>query len=183
MPADGQGARDVAKHLIHALAAVSLLGLTACSSDSGIATGSLFGQSKPPPTDERAERAILAGATSARAARCGYNFDPNRLRQSYLAYETAQGGTPDQIAKAEKTFDYTRTSLAAKIAKEDDFCSDAKTKEIKAALTKQLAGDFSTPPKKQEVQVSSGWFGGSSSSQPMDREAVFDPYARSRRGQ
>ena len=125
---------------------------------------------------------MLAGATSARAVRCGYNFDPARLRQAYIAYETAQGGTPDELAKAEKTFDYTRISLSAKIAKEEDFCSDAKTKEIKVALTKQLAGDFAAPPRKTEVQVSSGWFGGSSSVKPMDREKIFDPDLRSRRG-
>ncbi len=169
----------------HALAIVATLSLAACSGSggSGVTTGSLFGSAQAKaPTDDRTERAILAGATSARAARCGYNFDPNRLRQAYMAYETAQGGKPEEVAKAEKTFDYTRTSLAAKIAKEEDFCSDAKTKEVKAELTKQLAGDFSTPPKKPEVQVSSGWFGGSSSSEPLDREAVFDPYARSRRG-
>ena len=170
----------MASRFTRALTLATLLGLSACSSDSaGLSTGSLFGgggQSKT-PTDERTERAILAGATSARAVRCGYNFDPARQRQAYLAYETAQGGTPDVIAKAEKTFDYTRTNLAGKIAKEEDFCSDAKTKEIKEALTKQLAGDFSTPPKKQEVQVSSGWFA-NSTSQPLDREKVFDPLAR-----
>lgn len=171
----------MASRFTRALTIATLLGLSACSSDSaGLSTGSLFGggQSKA-PTDERTERAILAGATSARAARCGYNFDPARQRQAYVAYETAQGGTPDAIAKAEKTFDYTRTSLAGTIAKQEDFCSDAKTKEIKETLTKQLAGDFSAPAKKPEVQVSSGWFGGSSSSaQPMDREKIFDPIRR-----
>jgi hypothetical protein len=174
----------LANRFAQALAIASLIGLSACSGDSSaLSTGSLFGggQTKA-PTDERTERAILAGATSARAVRCGYNFDPARLRQAYIAYETAQGGTPDELAKAEKTFDYTRASLSAKIAQEEDFCSDSKTKDIKVALTKQLAGDFSTPPRKTEVQVSSGWFGGSSSVKPMDRDAVFDPDLRSRRG-
>jgi hypothetical protein len=169
---------------VFAVAIVAPLGLTACSGSggSGVTTGSLFGGAQAKvPTDDRTDRAILAGATSARAARCGYNFDPNRLRHAYLAYETAQGAKPEEVAKAEKTFDYTRTSLAAKIAKEEDFCSDSKTKDIKTALTKQLAGDFSTPPKKEEVQVSSGWFGSGSASQPLDRETIFDPYARSRR--
>ena len=153
------------------------LALPACSGADGgsVATGSLFGAKGKPPPDERTERAMLAGATSARAVRCGYNFDPNRLRQAYVAYETAQGGTFEEIGKAEKTFDYTRTSLATKIAAEEDFCSDSKTKDIKAALTKQLAGDFSTPPKKPEVQVSSGWFGGSPTREPMDTDKIFNP--------
>jgi hypothetical protein len=159
--------------------AISLV-LGACSGNSpSLTTGSLFGGAQAKPvTDDRTERAILAGATSARAARCGYNFDPTRLRQSYIAYETAQGGPPEELAKAERTFDYTRTSLVAKIAQEEDFCSDSKTKEIKAALTKQLAGDFSTPPKKEEVKVSTGIFGGSNSQPPMDREKIFDPIRR-----
>lgn len=165
---------------IHTLAIISTLVLGACSGNSpSLTTGSLFGGAQAKPvTDDRTERALLAGATSARAARCGYNFDPGRLRQAYVAYETAQGGSPDDLAKAEKTFDYTRTSLAAKIAKEDDFCSDSKTKEVKAALTKQLAGDFSTPPKKPEVQVSTGFFGGTNNQAPMDREKIFDPIRR-----
>jgi hypothetical protein len=179
-PVDALGSRILASRYICALAMVSMLGLTACSgSGGGLTTGSLFGGAQAKPvTDERTERALLAGATSARAARCGYNFDPNRLRHAYIAYETAQGGSPDELAKAEKAFDYTRTSLAAKIAKEEDFCSEAKTKEIKAALTKQLAGDFTTPPKKPEVQVPSGWFGSAGSQQPMDREKIFDPVTR-----
>ncbi|NJO23867.1 MAG: hypothetical protein HC868_14235, partial [Sphingomonadales bacterium] len=48
------------------------------------------------------------------------------------------GGTPEQVAKAEKVFDYTRASLAEKIAKEENFCTEAKTKEVKASLTKNL---------------------------------------------
>ena len=170
----------MASYVVGAVAIVASLALGACSGNSpSPTTGSLFGGAQAKPvTDDRTERALLAGATSARAARCGYNFDPSRLRHSYLAYETAQGGTPEELAKAEKTYDYTRTSLVAKIAKEDDFCSDGKTKEIKAALTKQLAGDFAAPPKKQEVQVSSGWFGGSNTQAPMDREKIFDPIRR-----
>lgn len=171
----------VASRFLLALAVTSTLGLTACSGDGpSLPTGSLFsGAQAKPATDDRTERALLAGATSARASRCGYNFDPARLRQAYIAYETAQGGSPEDIAKAEKAFDYTRTALAGKIAQDEAFCSDAKTKEIKAELTKQLAGDFSTP-KKPQVQVSNGWFESPAEKQPLDREAVFDPYARSR---
>lgn len=169
----------MANRAVSALIAASVLGLSACSSGTGLSTGSLFGASKPkePVTDERTERALYVGATSARATRCGYNFDAAKLRQSYLAYEAAHGGTPDDLAKAEKVYDYTTKSLASKIAQEEDFCSDAKTKEIKAALTQQLAGDFSAPKKKAQVEVPNDWFG-SSASEPMDREKIFDPLAR-----
>lgn len=165
---------------IRAFVLAAALGLTACGNGGGVTTGSLFGSSQPKPvTDERTDRALEVAATSARASRCGYNFNVAKLRQTYLAYETAQGGTPEQVAKAEKVFDYTRTSLIEKIGKEEDFCSEAKTKDIKASLTRNLAGDFSATPRKVVAEVPSGWFNNSIREQePMDREKIFDPMAR-----
>lgn len=164
--------------IVRTLVIVGTLGLAACSG-SGPTTGSLLGtaEAKKPATDERTERALQVGATSARATRCGYNFDPAKLRQAYLAYENSQGGTPEQLAKLEKAYDFTRTSIAQKIAQEDDFCSDAKTKAIKTDLNRHLAGDFSPPPKKVYVEVPSGWFGTSTRTEPLDREKIFDPRA------
>jgi hypothetical protein len=168
---------------IRAFLVTTALGLTACGNGGGVTTGSLFGSSQPKPvTDERAERALEAAATSARASRCGYNFDPARLRYAYLAYETAQGGTPEQVAKAEKVFDYTRSSLVEKIKKEEDFCSEEKTKDIKAGLTKKLAGDFSAAPKKVLAEVPSGWFSAPLRNEPIDREKIFDPGVSRRSG-
>ncbi len=163
------------------LAVASTLALSACGNGSSLTTGSLFSSSseaKAAPTDPRVDRALEAGATSARAAKCGYNFDQAKLRNSYLSYEKAQGGSPEELAKAEKTFDYTRTSILAKIAQEEGFCSEGKTKEIKANLTRYLAGDFSATPRKAMADVPSGWFNSSTRAEPMDREKIFDPMAR-----
>jgi hypothetical protein len=173
----------LASRTVSVLIAASTLALSACSGGGSVTTGSLFGSNPPKPvTDERTERAMHVAATSARATRCGYYFDPAKLRQAYLAYETAQGGPPDQLAKLEKVYDFTRTSLASKIASEEGFCSESKTKEIKADLTRQLAGDFSAPKSKAVVEVPSGWFGTSARpSEPIDREAIFDPLARRNR--
>jgi len=163
-----------------ALALIATLALAGCGNGSSLTTGSLFSSSSQAkaatPTDPRTDRAIEAGATSARASKCGYNFDPAKLRTSYLAYETAQGGSPEELAKAEKTFDYTRTSLSTKIAEEENFCTDDKTREIKTNLTRYLAGDFSATPKKALAEVPSRWF--NSSVEPLDREKIFDPMAR-----
>ena len=179
----GQGSRALAHLAIRALVAAAALGLSACGNGGGVTTGSLFGSSQPKPvTDDRTERALEAAATSARASRCGYNFDPARLRNAYLAYETAQGGTPEQVAKAEKVYDFTRSSLVEKIAKEEDFCSEAKTKDIKESLTKKMAGDFSAAPKKVVAEVPSGWFSAPLRDQPMDREKIFDPGVSRRSG-
>ena len=173
------GVLALANLALRAFAVAAALGVTGCGNGGGVTTGSLFGSSQPKPvTDERTERALEVAATSARAGRCGYNFNAAKLRQAYLSYETAQGGTPEQLAKAEKVFDYTRTSLAEKIAKEEDFCSDGKTKDIKASLTRNLAGDFSATPKKVLAEVPSGWFSKPLREEPMDREKIFDPMAR-----
>jgi hypothetical protein len=163
--------------------AAATLSLSACGNGGGVTTGSLFGSNQPKPvTDDRTERALEAAATSARASRCGYNFDPDRHRHAYLAYETAQGGTPEQVAKAEKVYDFTRSSLVEKIAKEEDFCSEAKTKDIKESLTKKLAGDFSAAPKKVVAEVPSGWFSAPLRNEGIDRDKIFDPGISRRTG-
>lgn len=177
------GESRLAHLALRAFAIAAALGLTGCGNGGDVTTGSLFGSSQPKPvTDDRTERALEVAATSARASRCGYNFNAAKLRQAYLTYETAQGATPEQLAKAEKVFDYTRTSLGEKIAKEEDFCSAAKTNEIKAGLTRNLAGDFSATPKKVLAEVPSGWFSKPLREETMDREKIFDPGASRRTG-
>lgn len=127
------------------------LALAACSSaSSGLTTGSLLpGASKP--ADPVADRALQVGATSARAAKCGYNFDPAKLRSSYLAYEAGQEGAA--AAKAEKLFDATRVSVGSKITDPSEYCSEDKTTEIKADLTRHLAGDFNPSKKKAQATL------------------------------
>ena len=124
------------------------LALAGCSSaSSGLTTGSLL-PSASKPADPVADRALQVGATSARAAKCGYNFDPAKLRSSYIAYEAGQEGAA--AAKAEKLFDATRVSVGSKITDPSEYCSEDKTAEIKADLTRHLAGDYN-PPNASKV--------------------------------
>ena len=126
-----------------------VLALAGCSSaSSGLTTGSLLPGAKP--ADPVSERALQVGATSARAAKCGYNFDPARLKAGYLAFESGQESAAAGAAKAEKVFDATRAAVAGKITDPSDYCTDDKTAEIKADLTRHLAGDFNPPKKKAE---------------------------------
>ena len=153
-------------------ASVMALTLTACSnSGAGLLTGST---SAPPKVDEPADRSLMVAATSARATRCGYNFDAARLRASYLAHERNLGTAPESVARAEKAYDLARDSVAKKIAGQEDYCSDATTAEIKRELSRHLAGNFDLPPKKA-APPQTGWFGSSSSQPPMDREKIFNP--------
>ena len=110
--------------------------------------------------------------TSARAARCGYNFDGQRLRSSYLAFEAAQEGGQAKLANLEKTYDTTLAEVARKIAPSDEYCTDEQTQRIKADLTRHLAGDYSSPQKKPEVAVGLFDWGGNAN-QPFDRQKAF----------
>jgi len=148
--------------------------LTACSGSSGISTASLLGTPEKPPVDEPTERALHSAAISARATKCGYNFDPNRLRESYLTAEAASGATPEQMAKLGQSYDFTRATISKQISKPDEYCSEEKTRDVSAALQKQMAGDFRAP-KKPPLPKSAGWWDTSASYKPMDKEEVFRP--------
>jgi hypothetical protein len=141
--------------------------LAACGKGSeGPTTSALLGDGEPP--NDSTTRALYAAAVSARATKCGFYFDPAKLKAGFLAAEARQGTTPEQLERIEQAYDYTRQSIAARIAKESDYCSDLKTRQIKADLARSLAGDFSPPPKKAVADDS--WFG--SYQAPAGREVL-----------
>jgi acetyl esterase/lipase len=133
----------------------AVLALGGCSSGGGLTTGSLFGSSQAgyvaaaqPPTSSA--RAAQVGAVSARAAKCGFNFDAAALKASFMSAETAQAADQASLAKTEREYDTIRGKVASAISKDSDFCTDSKSSEIKADLTRHLAGDF-TPKQVKGV--------------------------------
>ena len=143
---------------ISALTAVTLtVGalLGGCGSGGGLTTGSLFGSSQATsvaaaqPVVTSADRVVQVAAVSARAAKCGFNFDPTALKTNFMTAEATLAADQAALNKTEREYDTLRGKVASAIAKEPDFCSDAKTREIKADLTRHLAGDFS--PKQVKV--------------------------------
>jgi hypothetical protein len=139
------------------LAAIALAGCNGGA--SGLLTGATAADAPGKLSNEDPlARPIAVAWTSARAHRCGFYFDPAKLKASYLAFEAKQSGG-DQVAKAEKTYDTTFRTIRQRVASDPDYCSDRKSAEIKADLQRHLAGDF-TPklpqPKKEE---SCGFFG------------------------
>jgi hypothetical protein len=125
--------------------------LAGCSgSGTGLTTGSLFGSSaeSAPAVETPSIRAAQVAAVSARAAKCGYNYDPVRLKSGFLAAE-ARAGAPD-AAKLEREYDTIRAKVASTIAADDDYCTDNRTREIKADLTRHMAGDY-TPPASKKI--------------------------------
>jgi hypothetical protein len=137
--------------------------LAGCSGASSITTGSLIGgeQKAAPsaPVNDPPMRAFQVGTVSARAIKCGFNFDPAKLKASYLAYERAQAGAAD-MAKIEKIYDVSFNGVAKAVAGEADYCTEQKTKTIKADLARHLAGDYTPSPlpeAPQEEGLFSGW--------------------------
>lgn len=158
-----------------ALLLVTGLGAAACSS-GGLTTSSIFGGSSPPvkaavAVNDTSSRTLQVAATSARAVKCGYYFDPARLRASFLAAEAASGAPVADLGKVEQAYDMTFRRVAASIAKAEDFCSEDQTREIKSDLTRHLAGNYAPRPRyASETTVAS-----SPRVEPMDRERIFDP--------
>lgn len=160
-------------HLTIPATLVALL-LTACGSGSSLTTGSLFGSGSnagageiPAPKPITAsDRAVHTGATIARAQRCGFFFDPDQLRANYIATETQAGTPPDMVQRSAQELDRTRQALTTVIAKDDSYCTEGRAREVKAALAKQLAGDFTPPQARQAVNV--GWW------EHQKKEAAFD---------
>jgi hypothetical protein len=156
-------------------------GLAGCGgSGSSILTGATAAAPDAPgvtKNDDPKSRPIAVAWTSARAQRCGFYFDPAKLRASYLSYEARQS-PPDQAAAAEKTYDATYKSIRERVAADPDYCSDSKSAEIKKDLTRHLAGDFKPDfpaPKKEE---SCGFFGCTdSSAEAWDSKKYWDDLA------
>ena len=141
------------------------LAVGGCSGSSGLSTGSLFGGSPEPaaapavaanPAGDPTSRAFQVGATAARAVKCGYNFDPVKLKTNFLANETVSVTAAD-VPRVEKVYDTAYNGVAKAVAGQADYCNPARTAEIKASLTRHLAGDYSPAQAKKET-AEPGWF-------------------------
>lgn len=157
--------------LILLLAAVAAGG---CSGTSSLTTASLFGgddkPAAPAVVNDPPMRAFQVGTVSARAIKCGFNFDPAKLKASYLMYEGKQPGGTD-MAKLEKIYDVSFNGVAKAVATQKSYCTPQKTKKIKADLTRHLAGDY-TPSAPERVPQEEGIFSGWGSSGSDSSEGV-----------
>src|SRR5262245_51479491 len=104
-------------------------GLAGCGGGAGRLTGATAAAPDAPGSvkgDDPLARPIAVAWTSARAQRCGFHFDPARLRTAYLAYEAGQS-PPDQLAKAEKTYDSTFKAIRERVGGDPEYCTDSKS--------------------------------------------------------
>lgn len=161
--------------------------LGACGLGQGLSTGSVLGGNQanagagsvPPPAPVTPiDRVTQVAATSARAERCGFNFNPDRLRANYLASESATPGAPADITQR---YDVTRKTVIGALVSDEGYCTEGRTKAIKADLTRHLAGDFAPTPKRQDV-ANDGWFGSQTPAyrqrETVNPEILNDPTAK-----
>ncbi len=156
--------------------------LAGCSGTPELSTGSLFGSGDKPepqptgPVNDPPMRAFQVGTVSARAIKCGFNFDPAKLKSNYLAYERTLSPTAD-LQNIEKVYDVSFNGVAKAVAGETNYCTSVKTKKIKKDLARHLAGDYtpSEQPKKQEEEgLFSGWGSGGSDGEGMRQTLPVD---------
>lgn len=151
-----------------------VLAAASCASGCGaslpnLSTGSLFGgSSKPaapaPPTNDPTARALQVGSTSARAQKCGFNFDAAKLRTQFLAAESTALTNPGDADKLGQVYDTAFRGVGKAVSGQGEaYCTDPKTSKIKTALNRHLAGDY-TPEPPEPVEEEPSLFGGGSSS-------------------
>jgi hypothetical protein len=153
-----------------------LLALTAVhagcgSSAGGLSTASVGGDAPGVASEDPLARPIQVAWTSARAQRCGFNFDTAKLRATYLSYESRQGAAGEQLAKLQNSYDTTFKTISGRVSANPDYCTDKKSAEIKADLTRHLAGDYTPNLPKPKVETScGGLFGGPCDSGQTDEK-------------
>ncbi len=140
---------------------VALL-VAGCSGTSSLTTSSLFGGDDTPPkpagpVNTPTTRAFQVGTVSARAIKCGFNFDPSKLRATYLQYETKQGASPTDLPTIEKIYDVSFNGVAKAVSGQSDYCTPQKVKTVKADLSRHLAGDY-TPTPRPDAPTEEGLF-------------------------
>ncbi|MEG6509252.1 hypothetical protein V6C03_09740 [Methyloligella sp. 2.7D] len=87
-------------------------------------------------------RPVQVAWTSARARYCGFVFDPNQLRTSYLSAEQRAGNSEAQMRKIEKAYDYTVQSVTDSIKSNSHYCTKDRTTAIRKDLKQYLSGNF-----------------------------------------
>lgn len=132
------------------------LSLAGCGASlPGMSTGALIGGAKTPaaPANDPTSRAVQVGTTAARAQKCGFNFDPVKLRTQFLASETMASANPADADKLGQVYDVAYRGVSKAVSEEgDSYCSKNKTEKIKTALNRHLIGDYSPEPPEPVVE-------------------------------
>lgn len=142
---EGKG-RVMRPHML--VSALVTLGLAACGT-SGRESGAPWRAA----SESGAARPVAVAWTSARAAKCGFSFDPAELRANFLAQEAKNGADPETLQKTEKAYDFTLERTSKALTATAGYCSKVRIENIRADLTRHLAGDFAPGPKRESDKI------------------------------
>lgn len=148
-----------------------------CAGDTGIKSLTAVTLPDAPPgiTNEDAmARPASVAWTAARAQRCGFYFDPAKLRTNYLTYEGRQGVAGEQYAKIERVYDDTYKLIYARVSSDADYCNDRRGLEIKDELKRHLAGDYAPNLPKPKMVANCGTFGCAKPDSKFDGKKFFE---------
>jgi len=169
--------------MARSLSAVSALALClgGCASNPlpSLTTGSLFG-SKPDATaaaaaakpadikNDPTTRTLQVARIAARAQRCGFNFDPVRLKANFMASEGQQPGADvAELGKLDSVYTSAFNGTLKGVSKDEDYCTEARNQHIKTELARHLAGDyapgtaFKDANATKEAGLFDNWWSGS----------------------
>jgi hypothetical protein len=162
--------------------------LAACSNSnspqSNLSTASILGEAPAAATGERPgisktdpmAKPVQVAWTSARAQKCGFNFDPAKLKANYISSEQRGGADAARMTNVDKTYDMTVTKIKSTITDSEAYCSDKRSAAIKADLTRHLAGNyepnFPEDKKTPATTLLSTYDPGGS--KKMDSKAIWD---------
>lgn len=168
---------------------LTIIAMAGCSNAPlpSLTTGSLFG-SKPDATavattptpaaapvirNDPTSRALYVSRVAAKAQRCGFNFDADKLKSRFLAAEGAvPGADVAGLAKLDKVYNVSLSGTTKAVRADEAYCTDARTAHMKADLARHLAGDYSPgEPLKVVDEDDGGLFSGSG--------GLFDPNSSS----
>jgi hypothetical protein len=140
------------------------------SGASGLTAASVAADAPGIANEDPMARPIQVAWTSARAQRCGFNFDTGKMRSNYLGYESRQGAAGEQLIKIQNSYDTTFKTISGKVSADPDYCTDKRSNLIKADLQRHLAGDYKPNLPKTQVEPSCGIFGGACDSGASDKK-------------
>jgi hypothetical protein len=158
---------------VHVLAAISLLavGASACSNadstaKSGLSTASILGEAPPGTSadrpgitrDDPMARPVQVAWTAARAEKCGFNFNPGKLKADYIAFEQRGGADAARLGQIDKTYDTTVTKIKSTIGAADAYCTEKTANVIKADLQRHMRGDYEANfPEDKRIAEGNFW--------------------------
>lgn len=154
------------------------------SPQSNLSTASILGEAPAAASGEKPgitrndpmARPVQVAWTSARAQKCGFNFDPAKLRASYLQQEQASGADATRMANVTKSYDMTVDKIKSTIGNAETYCTDRTSAAIKADLQRHLAGNFEPNFPEDKKVAGGGMFGAwgdETTQEPFDAKNIW----------